>query len=70
MGVQNSLFEAPVPQDLPGELDEIQRPQPFDVGLRPNVVDHHLADDRQSNFLTAKALDTTALRIWNETFWG
>jgi hypothetical protein len=45
MDIQNPFFQMPVPQDFPGELDEIQCPQPFDVGLRLNVVDHHLADD-------------------------
>jgi hypothetical protein len=36
MGVQNALFQSPVSQEFPGELDEIQRPQPFDAGLRLN----------------------------------
>jgi hypothetical protein len=44
MGVQNPLFETPVAQDFPRQLDEIQCPKPFDVGFRPDVVNHHLAD--------------------------
>jgi hypothetical protein len=44
MGVQNPFFEAPVTQDFPRELDEIQCPQPFDIGFRLDVVNHHLAD--------------------------
>jgi hypothetical protein len=45
MGVQNPLFETPVALDFPRQLDEIQCPKPFDVGFRPDVVNHHLADD-------------------------
>ena len=45
MGVKNALLQSPVPQDFPGELDQIQRPKPFDVGLRLNVVDDHLAEN-------------------------
>lgn len=44
MGVQNPLFETPVALDFPRQLDEIQCPKPFDVGFRPDVVNHHLAD--------------------------
>ena len=45
MGIQNTFFETAVAQDFPRELDEIQCPKPFDVGFRPDVVNHHLADD-------------------------
>src|SRR3954466_11297233 len=44
MYVQNALLQSPVPQDFPGELDQIQRPEPFDVGLRLNVFDDHPAE--------------------------
>jgi len=45
MGTQKYFFETAVAQDFPRELDEIQCPKPFDVGFRPDVVNHHLADD-------------------------
>jgi len=44
MGVKNALLQSPVPQDFPGELDKIQRPKPFDAGLRLNVSDNHLME--------------------------
>jgi hypothetical protein len=44
MGVQNLLFETPVAQDFPRELNVIRCPKPFDIGLRPDIVNHHLAD--------------------------
>src|SRR6266851_5809881 len=39
-----SSFSDAVAQDFPRELVEIQCPKPFDIGFRPDIVKHHLAD--------------------------
>jgi hypothetical protein len=41
--VENALLQSPVPQDFPRELDEILRPEPFNVRLQLNVAENHLA---------------------------
>ncbi|HWJ19751.1 MAG TPA: hypothetical protein VNR65_13590, partial [Geobacterales bacterium] len=41
---QNTLLEATITQDLPGQFDEIKGPQPFKIGFGLDVLDHHLAD--------------------------
>ena len=43
-GYPEYFFETAGAQDFPRELDEIQCPKPFDVGFRPDIVNHHLAD--------------------------
>jgi hypothetical protein len=45
-------------QDFQRELDEIQCPKPFDVGFRPDAVNHHLADDLEGR-----------LREWYQFSW-
>ena len=45
MSIQDFVFEVPVAQDLPGDFDEIQCPQPFDETFRPDFVDHYRPDD-------------------------
>lgn len=42
--LQGFLLEATVTQDLPRQLDQIQGPEPFDIGSGPDVLDDHLAD--------------------------